>query len=200
MNVRRAGSRGLLLELASNGEALAVAHALGRDLGAHLEDVVPGHRTVLVTARDLGAVEERVRAVADGAVALPERPGRLETIAVTYDGPDLAAAAAGAGMSVEEVVRRHGAGAYTVGFLGFSPGFAYLLGLDPRLHLPRLETPRTAVPAGSVAIAGPYSGIYPTTSPGGWLLLGTTAVRLFDPQREPPSLLEPGMRVRFVPA
>jgi KipI family sensor histidine kinase inhibitor len=87
-----------------------------------------------------------------------------------------------------------------VGFCGFAPGFAYLTGLDPALHLPRLATPRTAVPAGAVGIAGEFSGVYPRSSPGGWRLLGTTSAVVWDPQREPPALLVPGTRVRFRPS
>ena len=103
-------------------------------------------------------------------------------------------------LSVEEVVARHLAAAYTVAFLGFSPGFGYLLGLDPQLVVPRLERPRTRVPAGTVAIAGPYSGVYPRESPGGWRLIGATDATLFDAARTPPALLAAGDAVRFVPA
>ncbi|TMR09810.1 carboxyltransferase domain-containing protein, partial [Nonomuraea turkmeniaca] len=84
-----------------------------------------------------------------------------------------------------------------VGWLGFAPGFAYLTGLDPVLEMPRLDTPRTSVPAGSVAVAGPYSAVYPSASPGGWRLLGRTSVRVWDVEADPPSLFQPGMRVRF---
>ena len=199
MNVRRAGDRGFLLELATNDEALAVSRALRRELAEALQDVVPGHRTVLVTVRDPGTeLGDRLSEVAASAALVHEdEPARSASLPVTYDGPDVARVAASTGLSPEEVVRRHVEADYSVAFLGFSPGFAYLLGLDPVLHLPRLETPRTVVPAGSVAIAGPYSGVYPTGSPGGWLLLGRTEAVLFDPRRAQPALLEPGMRVRF---
>jgi KipI family sensor histidine kinase inhibitor len=198
MNVRRAGSGGLLLELATNDEALVVARSLRREAGDLLEDIVPGHRTVLVTAREPDrALEARILQIA----AAPTRDGDeatgSETFRVTYDGPDLADVAGAAGMSPEEVVRRHTTSVYAVAFLGFSPGFAYLLGLDPRLQLPRLDTPRTAVRRGSVAIAGPYSAVYPAATPGGWRLIGTTDAVLFDPDRNPPASLTPGMRVRF---
>jgi KipI family sensor histidine kinase inhibitor len=106
---------------------------------------------------------------------------------VDYDGEDLDEAAALTGLSRDELIARHAAGSYTVAYLGFAPGFAYLTGLDPALHLPRLETPRTVVPAGSVAIAGPYASVYPASSPGGWRLLGRTDITLWDTRRDPPS-------------
>lgn len=101
-------------------------------------------------------------------------------------------------MPVEDVVRLHVANEYTVAMLGFAPGFPYLLGLDPRLATPRLSTPRTHVAAGSVAIGGAQTGLYPRASPGGWNLIGRTDLVLFDPLRDPPALLAPGDRVRFV--
>jgi KipI family sensor histidine kinase inhibitor len=101
-------------------------------------------------------------------------------------------------MSVEEVVRTHTAPEYTAAFLGFQPGFAYLVGGDERLQVPRRDEPRQRVPEGSVAVAGPYSGVYPREGPGGWQLLGTTTAVLFDPDARPPALLAAGDRVRFV--
>ena len=112
-------------------------------------------------------------------------------------GPDLQVVADHAGLSVEEVVRRHAGAEYVVFFIGFQPGFAYLGGLDPTLHTPRRDAPRLEVPAGSVAIGGAQTGIYPAASPGGWQLIGRTASTLFDPARNPPALLQPGDRVRF---
>lgn len=124
-------------------------------------------------------------------------PGRLIPIPVTYDGPDLDAVAERTGLTREEVIRRHTAREYEVFLLGFAPGWAYLGELDPSLHLPRRSTPRTRVPAGSVAIAGAQTGVYPIVTPGGWHLLGTTSVAMFDRERDPPALLRPGDRVRF---
>lgn len=112
-------------------------------------------------------------------------------------GPDLAAVAAHAGMEASEVVRRHTAGDYRVAMLGFAPGFPYLLGLDPRLAMPRRDDPRQRVPAGSVAIGGSQTGIYPEPLPGGWQLIGRTPLGLFDVCAAPPSRLRPGDRVRF---
>lgn len=124
--------------------------------------------------------------------------GQLVDIPVTYDGPDLADVAAHCGLSSDEVVRRHTAAEYCVYFIGFQPGFAYLGGLDPLLAMPRRAEPRVAVPAGSVGIGGAQTGIYPLATPGGWQLIGRTRLPLFNPLAEPPTLLAPGDRVRFV--
>ena len=130
-----------------------------------------------------------------------QKTGRLVEIPVTYGGefgPDLHVVAAHSGLSAAEVVRRHSTAEYLVYFLGFQPGFAYLGGLDPQLATPRRSEPRLAVPAGSVAIGGAQTAIYPATSPGGWQLIGHTDLHLFDPAANPPSLLQAGDRVRFV--
>ena len=119
------------------------------------------------------------------------------TIPVVYDGDDLDEVAAAADMSVDEVVAAHVGATYEVAFCGFAPGFGYLIGLPAQLHLPRRVTPRTRVPAGSIAIAAEYSAVYPRESPGGWHLLGSTPQSLFDVDRDPPSLLQPGTIVRF---
>lgn len=124
---------------------------------------------------------------------------RTVTIPVRYDGADLSAVAEATGLTPAEVIALHGGREYRVALLGFVPGFAYLGPLDPRLVVPRRASPRTRVPAGSVAIAGEQTGIYPAETPGGWHLLGTTPVRLFDPDREPPAYLTVGDRVRFAP-
>lgn len=133
----------------------------------------------------------------DGEVAA----GRLVEIPVDYGGehgPDLDAVAASAGLSPQATIERHCAAEYRVAMLGFAPGFPYLLGLDPVLAMPRLETPRTRVPAGSVGIGGAQTGIYPRQGPGGWRIIGRTSLALFDPARTPPTLLAPGDRMRFV--
>jgi KipI family sensor histidine kinase inhibitor len=113
-------------------------------------------------------------------------------------GPDLDALASHAKLTAADVIARHTAATYTVAMLGFAPGFPYLFGLDPALEMPRRASPRTRVPAGSVAIGGAQTGIYPSELPGGWQLIGRTPLALFDAQRDPPSLLMPGDRVRFV--
>ncbi|WP_141583126.1 5-oxoprolinase subunit PxpB [Actinomadura sp. WMMA1423] len=200
MNVRRAGETALLVETGD----LATAHRLHAALRdappPGVVDVVPGERTVLVMAdhsADLGrlaALLPRLR-LGDGAAG----DARPVEIPVVYDGEDLDEVASLTGLSREEVVRRHSASSYTVAYLGFSPGFGYLSGLDPALHVARRESPRKSVPAGSVAVAGPYAAVYPSRSPGGWRLLGRSRLPLWDVSRDPPSLLQPGTRVRFVP-
>ncbi len=196
MKVRRAGDAALLIETSAPHRLNAAVRALARP---EVVDVVPGAETVLVTVRpgtDLGRLGSVL-----GGLRLPEAQavaGDLLRVPVTYDGADLDEVAALTGLSRGEVVSRHVGGEYIVAYLGFSPGFGYLTGLDESLHVARRDSPRTTVPAGSVAIAGPYGAIYPSSSPGGWRLLGRTTLRLWDPDREPPSLLQPGTRVRFV--
>ncbi|MGQ0701686.1 MAG: 5-oxoprolinase subunit PxpB [Gemmatimonadales bacterium] len=127
----------------------------------------------------------------------PDRPPVI--IPVRYDGPDLDEVAERTGLTRDEVTRRHAAPIYRVYCLGFVPGWAYLGDLDPALHLPRRDAPRTRVPAGAVAIAGSQTGVYPFATPGGWHLLGRTETVMFDPQRDPPALLGPDYRVQFDP-
>lgn len=200
MRLRPAGALGVLAEV----EDLPTVHRLqAAVLGAGLPgvvEVVPGYRTLLVTT-DSAASVASVREVLP-LLELPPvaaLPGRLVEVPVVYDGEDLAALAAATGLSSDEVVRRHAAPDYLVAFLGFAPGFPYLVGLDPSLHVPRRSSPRVRVPAGSVGLAGPQTGIYPVASPGGWQLIGRTDVVLFDPERSPPALLAAGDRLRFVP-
>ncbi len=196
VELRPAGDRALLLELADNAAAVRVAARL-RAERPDLVDVVPGHRTVLVTWEGLRA-PVGLEALAEEALADSHQPaGREVEIAVTYDGPDLDEVARLTRLSPEEVVERHRGAGYVVGFVGFAPGFAYLLGLDERLVVPRRSEPRTRVPAGTVAIAGPYAGVYPRESPGGWRLIGRTDAVLFDASRERPALMVAGDRVRF---
>jgi KipI family sensor histidine kinase inhibitor len=203
VKVRVAGERGLLVEV----EDLATVHRLHaalRELDPPgVVELVPAYRTVLIVA-DPGQAE----ALDDLAARLPglELPpaeavaGETVEIPVRYDGEDLPEVAGLTGLEPEEVVRRHTAPEYTVAFLGFSPGFPYLVGLDPALEVPRRDTPRTSIPAGSVGLAGNQTGIYPTATPGGWQLIGRTEVTLFDPARDPPALLAPGTRLRFTMA
>ncbi|MFZ1879092.1 MAG: 5-oxoprolinase subunit PxpB [Gaiellaceae bacterium] len=194
---RPVGDRGVLVELPDSPAALRVARALtGR---AEFVEVVPGHRTVLLTwaseepPQDLDALVQ-VALTTDP----PPAAGRRIEIPVVYDGADLDEVAQLVQLSPEEVVARHTAAEYVAAFIGFAPGFAYLLGGDELLAVPRRPQPRKRVPAGSVAIAGPYSGVYPRDTPGGWRLLGRTSVSLFDATRERPALLASGDLVRFV--
>lgn len=162
-----------------------------------VRETVPAARTVLVVAAPgrLPGVTAALHGLRPAAGAVPET-GAV-TLDVRYDGHDLAATAAELGLDTDALVRAHCGGDYTVAFCGFVPGFAYLTGLDPALHVARLAEPRTRVPAGAVGIAGEFSGVYPRSSPGGWRLLGTTDARLWDADRDPPALLPPGTRVTF---
>ena len=126
-----------------------------------------------------------------------ERSDQSVTIDVVYDGPDIAELAYAAQVSIDDVVRLHVSGSYDVAFCGFSPGFGYLRGIDPRLHVPRRDTPRTSVPAGSIGVAAGYTCVYPSPSPGGWYLIGRTTAPMWDAERIPPALLRPGQSVRF---
>jgi KipI family sensor histidine kinase inhibitor len=190
------GDAALLIETEQPHRLNAAVRSLDRP---DIVDVVPGARTLLVTASpgtDLGRLGALI-----GDLTLPETRatgGEPMRVPVAYDGEDLDEVASMTGLTREEVVSRHTAGSYVVAYLGFSPGFGYLAGLDESLHVPRRDSPRTSVPAGSVAIAGPYGAVYPSPSPGGWRLLGHTTLRMWDPDREPPSLLQPGTQVRFV--
>lgn len=164
-----------------------------------VEEIVPAESTVVV--RCSRERHEAIGLVLDTVVpAPPSAPGGPSvTIDVVYDGPDIAELAHAAQVSVDDVVRLHATGSYEVAFCGFSPGFAYLRGIDRRLHVPRRDTPRTSVPAGSIGIAAGYSCVYPSASPGGWYLIGRTTATLWDVDRQPPALLAPGRAVRFRP-
>ena len=203
MNLRPAGERALLIEV-EELETVHRLHAALRQLDPPgVVELVPGYRTVLIVAdRERAGVLDELAAGLPGLELPPAGAVAGETveIPVSYDGEDLAEVAGLTGLEADEVVRRHTAPEYTVAFLGFSPGFPYLVGLDPALEVPRRDTPRTSIPAGSVGLAGNQTGIYPTASPGGWQLIGRTEVTLFDPARDPPALLAPGTRLRFTVA
>jgi len=188
------GDRGVLVEL----DTLEEVHRLHRAVlqAGIAVDAVPGWRSLLVTSdapSGLGAALERL-ATEEHVTTEP----RLHEIPIQYDGEDLTEVAASCGLSEDEVVRLHGQATYTVAFLGFTRGFPYLAGLPEELRLPRRATPRTRVPAGSVAIALDQCGIYPSASPGGWHLIGTTDWTAFDEHADPPTPLGPGDLVRFV--
>ncbi|MGQ4384555.1 5-oxoprolinase subunit B family protein [Streptomyces sp. SAS_270] len=195
------GDRALLVEV-SSGDAAQALHAelLRRRAEGSLcvREIVPAARTVLLDGVD----DPACLAAALTSWRIPPLPVRAEAaveIPVRYDGPDLADVAALWGVPEAEVPAIHAAAGFRVAFCGFAPGFGYLTGLPARYDVPRRATPRTSVPAGSVALAGPYTGVYPRSSPGGWQLIGTTDAALWDPARVPAALLAPGTRVRFVP-
>jgi KipI family sensor histidine kinase inhibitor len=184
-----------------HGRAAALAAAITAAALPGVLDVIPGATTVLVTfepgALSPAELARRAGQLPVSAWPLAGRPPAVE-IEVCYDGPDLPEVAALTGLSVPDVIDRHQAAGYEVGWLGFSPGFGYLTGLDPMLAaVPRLNTPRLTVPAGSVAIAGGLAAVYPAASPGGWRIIGHSNVRLWDQERQPPAVLAPGRPVRF---
>lgn len=216
VRVLPAGPHALLVELADGQHAEAFHAELlrRRERGAlpGVREIVPGARTVL-----LDGIEDHQR----GGGRVPTPRDRLARdllswqlpplhremrdaveIPVVYDGPDLDEVAALWGVGADEVSGLHSRTAFRVAFCGFAPGFGYLTGLPERLHVPRRTTPRTKVPAGALALAGPYTGVYPRPSPGGWQLIGRMVdpAALWDPARDPAALLGPGTRVRFVPA
>jgi len=201
--IRPFGEAAILVELDGADQAQALAASLRTDPTPGVIEAVPGLASLLVELDPLFADADRVAAVIERRiVGLDPTPlaGAMHTILVVYDGPDLAEVAALVGLEPAEVVELHSSVEVRVRFCGFAPGFAYLGDLPAALHVPRLATPRTHTPAGSVAIAGPMSGIYPASLPGGWRVIGRTNVSLFDPRRDPPALLLPGDRVRFEPA
>jgi KipI family sensor histidine kinase inhibitor len=201
VNILRYGERALLLEVGSHLVADYVAALEHLEL-SEITGIVPAAQTILVqlrSASDVGSIQYRL------ADLQPIDVGDIDVgevrIDVDYDGPDLAWVAEQTGLSPDDVVALHSAAIYRVQFCGFSPGYGYLSGLDPLLQLPRRDSPRTSVPAGSVAIADAYSCVYPSSSPGGWHILGSTDAVLFDPDRfdigESPALFQPGLTVRF---
>jgi KipI family sensor histidine kinase inhibitor len=212
----RLGEDALLLRFgdAIDIDANASVHALAARIQARrppwLRDLVPAYASLalFVDASAFAGNHDPLANAEAWLRALPSEDGdpasmqgRLHEIAVRYGGehgPDLPAVAQHAGLSPRQVVELHAAREYRVAMLGFAPGFPYLLGLDPRIAMPRLATPRARVEAGSVGIGGAQAGIYPRSGPGGWHIIGRTDARLFDPAREPPSLFAPGDRLRFV--
>ena len=199
--IRDYGDRALLLECGSTDEVLAVAGALRAAELPGVTDIIPGARTVLVALSEpthQAPTRTRLADIEVSAAAMSVRPDHADVVIdVVYDGADLAAVAALVGMDTDGVVAAHTGALWRVGFGGFAPGFAYLVDGDPVLSVPRRAEPRTQVPAGSVALAGEFSGVYPRESPGGWQLIGHTDAVLWDVDRTLPALLTPGMWVRF---
>ncbi|KAA0111264.1 allophanate hydrolase subunit 1 [Mycolicibacterium sp. P1-5] len=200
--IRDYGDRALLLECPSTEEVLALAASLRDAQLPGVLDIVPAARTVLLKLADPSCQEptrQRLKRLHVDPSDVEHHPkGSVDvTIDVVYDGPDLDHVAAHTGMTTAEVIEVHTRTPWRVGFGGFAPGFAYLIAGDPRLAVPRRSDPRTAVPAGSVGLAGEFSGVYPRRSPGGWQLIGRTDAVLWDIDRPQPALLVPGMWVQF---
>lgn len=199
--IRDYGDTALLLECDSTDEVLALTAALQQ---AHLPavlDIVPASRTVLLKLagpRDQAPTRQQLSRLQVDPAAAAADEGRVDVVIdVVYDGEDLAEVAELTGLGPAGVVEAHTGTPWRVGFGGFAPGFAYLVGGDARLQVPRRSEPRTKVPAGAVGLAGEFSGVYPRESPGGWQLIGHTGAVLWDVDRPEPALLAPGMRVQF---
>jgi KipI family sensor histidine kinase inhibitor len=202
MRVLPSGSTALLVELDDLDAVLGLYAALAEQPPDGVVDIVPAARTVLLVTdparTSLAAVADAVRRVTPRADA--RTGGEVVELPVHYDGEDLDDLARLLDLTPQELVRRHTGEEWTVAFGGFAPGFGYLTQPGGRWDVPRRSTPRTKVPPGSVALAGEFSGVYPRESPGGWQLIGRTDVAVFDLDRNPPALLRPGTRVRFVEA
>ena len=200
MRILPVSLRVVLVELADLDETLALFASLEAQPLAAVEEIVPAARTLLVrfwpgTPPDMAAFAADLRARDISAKAAPSE--RLVEIPTLYDGEDLDDVARLTGLAPEAVIARHAASEFTVAFTGFAPGFGYLVGGDPALHVARRQSPRTRIPAGTVALAGPFAGVYPQEGPGGWQLIGTTPLKMFDLARDPSTLFQPGTRVRF---
>ncbi|AEK73956.1 allophanate hydrolase subunit 1 [Thermococcus sp. 4557] len=197
-------SFGEVIDEEVNARVHAIADAVERADFEWVVEAVPAYSTVYVFYDPLKASFSEVKAAIEPLLQVPPESfkGRLVEIPVVYGGqygPDIGFVAEHNGLTVDDVIEIHSKPTYRVYFLGFLPGFAYLGGMDERIATPRLEKPRLKVPAGSVGIAGKQTGIYPLESPGGWRLIGRTPLRLFNPGREPPTLIRPGDLVKFVP-
>lgn len=199
------GPRCLLVEMPDLDRTLALFRALEADPVAGVTDIIPAARTLMIrtgpgVAADGALARQILQRQPAGTTGPTPIPAEAIELPVTYDGEDLDQVARLMGLSVPEVIAAHQATEWQTAFCGFAPGFAYMTCADPRFDLPRRPVPRTRIPAGSVALAGRFCGIYPQESPGGWQLIGHTEVPMWDLARNPPALLRPGTRVRFVPA
>jgi KipI family sensor histidine kinase inhibitor len=200
LHLRPYGEGAWLLEVPAEHvpATYAAVRALVEQGRLSAREVVPGARTVLLDGVAGVDADELLTAVGERAVAAEQTRARAVEVPTRYDGADLEDVARLWDMTTDEVVATHSATEFTVVFCGFAPGFAYCAGLPDHLHVPRHDTPRQRVPAGSVGVAGGFTGIYPTASPGGWRLLGRTDLDLWDSSADPPATLAPGTAVRFV--
>lgn len=202
MRVLPCGDTALLVELDTLDDVLGLTATLRENPPAGVAEIVPAARTLLLICRpdvgDLRAIADVVQRTPAHA-GTPPAVGNVE-IPVRYDGADLADVAELTGLAEREIVERHLGSSWTVAFCGFSPGFGYLVPDEDWPQVPRRDNPRTRVPPGAVGLAGEFSGVYPRESPGGWQLIGRTDLTIFDLDADPPALLRPGVRVRFVAA
>ncbi|MCZ4552373.1 5-oxoprolinase subunit B family protein [Gordonia rubripertincta] len=199
MKLLNYGDRALLLEVADTDEVIGWTTAIRDAALPGVVDLVPGARTVLVIGdapQVIPRLQKDLKALSPTETTTLD-DGPVVEVPVVYDGPDLDDIARLTGLDTDEVIEAHTGTAWRVAFGGFAPGFAYLIGGDARLEVPRRDTSRTKVPAGAVGLAGEFSGIYPRSSPGGWQLLGHTDLPMWDVDRDPPALLQPGTRVQF---
>lgn len=212
VRITDAGDSALRVELEDridpriNAAAVALAEGIREGCGASIRDAVIGYSTVTIyfdpLAVEAGWLEREVRAAADRVEPGEAAANRMIEVPVCYGGefgPDLEEVAAFGRCSTEEVIRLHAGTEYRVYMVGFVPGFAYMGIVDPRIAAPRRAAPRAAVPAGAVGIAGGQTGIYPLSTPGGWNIIGRTALKPYDPTRPQPFLFRAGDRVRFTP-
>lgn len=199
MRLLPAGDSALLVELDDLGAVLALSAALRAEPLYGVVDVVPAARTVLlhcdVQLNSLAAVADAVRRIEPSSS--PSTHEAIVEIPARYDGPDIDDVLAQTGLTRPELIQWHTGADWQVAFCGFAPGFGYLVTENAR-SVPRRNTPRTRVPAGSIGLAGEFSGVYPRSSPGGWQLIGCTELALFDLDADPPAVLRPGVGVRFV--
>jgi len=193
------GEGAFLVEVDGPGAAQGLRRALVAEPIDGVIGLVPGRESLLVEFDALAADATALEAELASRSPVPDAASRVRDVPVVYDGPDLAEVAAMVGLSEAELVEAHAMAEHRVLFGGFAPGFAYIGGLPAGWRIPRLATPRTRTPAGSVAVADGMTGIYPADLPGGWRIIGRTPVTLFDPRRTPPVALEAGDRVRFRP-
>lgn len=201
MSTHFVGDSALLIDTQDAQTAQQLCLAIHKQSLKGLRELVPAYNSLLLEFDALEFDVTNFLHLLPKFMQIKQTPvtAREYDIAVTYDGEDLREVARITSLDIDDVIHRHSSATYTVAFLGFAPGFPYLIGLDPRLRVPRLQSPRTKVAAGAVAIVDEFSGIYPRVTPGGWRLLGHTDTVLFNPEHVPPALLAPGDKVQFRP-